>query len=304
MTVTFETIDYAGWQSCTRVHNGLIDVVVPASIGIRVMRLGFVGEANQFLEVPAHRGLTGGDEWRIYGGHRLWHAPETRERTYSRDNFPVDIQQRGDTLVVTQPTDHAGITKQVEITLSPASASVRVLHTLTNAGLWPVTLAPWALSVMANGGTAIVPLPPHGSHETELLPNTRLILWPYSDMRDARWTWGSDFILLRHDGQAALPQKFGIGNVHGWAAHWNAGTLFAKKAAWLEHEAYPDFGCSFEFFTNRDILEVESLGPLTTLQPGQAITHAEQWHLWRDVPAPTGDEDVRQQIAPLAEAWT
>ena len=28
------------------------------------------------------KGKTGGSEWHIYGGHRLWHAPEVMPRTY------------------------------------------------------------------------------------------------------------------------------------------------------------------------------------------------------------------------------
>ncbi|XWX05571.1 hypothetical protein VZO05_16445 (plasmid) [Aggregatilineales bacterium SYSU G02658] len=301
MSVVFETVEYHGWRS-TRLHNGLIELIVPQEIGIRVMRLGFIGQPNQFLEVPEQLGARGGDAWRIYGGHRLWHAPETFERTYSRDNFPVAHAQHGSTLVVTQAVDHAGIEKQVEITLDAAAARVTVLHRLTNKGLWPVTLAVWALSVMANGGVTIVPLPPRGSHETDLLPNTRLTLWPYTDMSDPRWTWGREYVLLRHDAQAAAPQKFGLANVHGWAAHWHAGTLFACRAAHQPHAEYPDYGCSYEFFTNYQIMEVETLSPLTTLAPNESAEHAETWHLWADVPEPRTEAAAAAHIAPLLAA--
>ncbi len=301
MSVVFETVMYQGWQS-TRLHNGSIELVVPQDIGIRVMRLGFIGQPNQFLEVPEELGARGGDAWRIYGGHRLWHAPETFERTYSRDNFPVEHTLRDDTLIVTQPVDHAGIQKQIEITLDARAPRATVLHRLTNRGVWPVELAVWALSVMANGGVTIVPLPPRGSHETELLPNTRLTLWPYTDMSDHRWTWGREYVLLRHDAAAQAPQKFGLSNTHGWAAHWNNGTLFACCAAYQTGAAYPDFGCSYEFFTNYQIMEVETLSPLVTLEPGQSATHTETWHLWSDVPRPETDADVAAHIAPLLAA--
>lgn len=301
MSILFETVNYQGWRS-TRLHNGSVELIVPQEIGIRVMRFGFIGQPNQFLEVPEELGTRGGDAWRIYGGHRLWHAPETFERTYSRDNFPVEHAQHGETLIVTQPVDHAGIQKQVEIMLDAEAARATVLHRLTNKGVWPVTLSVWALSVMANGGVTIVPLPPRGSHETELLPNTRLTLWPYTDMSDPRWTWGREYVLLRHDAHAKAPQKFGLGNAHGWAAHWNNGTLFACRAAYQTEADYPDYGCSYEFFTNYQIMEVETLSPLTTLEPGQSATHTETWHLWDGVPQPHNDADVAAHIAPLLAA--
>lgn len=298
MTLQIESVDYGGWADCVRVSNGLIEIVVPRAIGIRVMRLAFVGGVNQFNELPDHMGKTGGDEWRIYGGHRLWHAPETYERTYSLDNFPVDIQQQGDTLIVTQSTDHAGITKQIELTLSAGAAQVSVLHRLTNTGVWPIPLSAWALSVMAQGGTTIAPLPPRGAASI-LLPNTSLVLWPYTHMADPRWTWGDAYVLLRQNPEATVPQKFGLSNTQGWGAHWNDGVLFAKRAAYVQGATYPDYGCSFEFYTNNAIMEVESLGQVTTLLPNESLTHAETWHLWDNVPPIHSDADVNRHIMPL-----
>jgi hypothetical protein len=242
-------------------------------------------------------GKTNSPEWLNYGGHRLWHAPETRERTYSLDNFPIHMERHGDTFVFTQATDHADIKKQVEITLSRYGSEVSVLHRLTNQGVWAVEAAPWALSVMANGGKAIIPLPPRGSHETDLLPNTRLVLWSYTNMADARWTWGQKYLLLQQDTNPALPpQKIGLANPQGWAAHWNNGTLFAVKTSYQADATYPDYGCSYEFFTNHEILEVESLAPLTTLQPNESVTHLETWQLWDGVPEPKTEADVERDV--------
>jgi hypothetical protein len=61
---------------------------------------------------------------------------------------------------------------------------------------------------------------------------------------------------------------------------------------------YPDLGCTVETFTNKDMLEIETLGPLTKLEPGQQIEHVETWHLLRDVLVPENDEDVDQKVLP------
>jgi hypothetical protein len=50
------------------------------------------------------------------------------------------------------------------------------------------------------------------------------------------------------------------------------------------------------------MLEVETLGPLTRLEPGATAEHRETWRLFRDVPPPSSDADVDAHIAPLAAA--
>ena len=64
---------------------------------------------------------------------------------------------------------------------------------------------------------------------------------------------------------------------------------------------YPDLGCTVETFTNADMLEVETLGPLTTLQPGESLEHVETWHLFRNVPLPGTDADIDANVLPLVK---
>jgi hypothetical protein len=45
-------------------------------------------------------------------------------------------------------------------------------------------------------------------------------------------------------------------------------------------------GCNFETFTNEAMLEVESLGPLAQLEPGQDTSHRESWYLLDGVAEP------------------
>lgn len=294
-----EKSSYGGWANAYRLYNDAAELWVTADVGPRVIRFGFVGEENEFREVEAHMGKTGGDEWRAYGGHRLWHAPEHPTRTYIPDNEPVAIKATPTGLHIMQPTEkETGIQKEIIISLDAAHAQVHVLHKLHNRGLWSVELAPWALSVMAAGGKGILPLPPKGSHRENLLPVTNLVLWAYTDMADARWTWGSKYILLQQDNRAEIPQKIGMPNPAGWAAYVRNNHLFIKLYQHQTHARYPDMGCSTEMFTNNVMLEVESLGPLTTLAPGAVVEHEEHWFLFRDVPLPQSDADVDHSVLP------
>jgi hypothetical protein len=294
-----EKVDYAGWSNCYRLHNDIIELVVTADVGPRIIRFAFIGQDNEFREFHDLLGLTGGDAWRIYGGHRFWHAPEVHPRTYYPDNAPVKVAQHGDFVRVTQPTESTtGIQKQIDLRLAPDAAHVSLTHRLRNNNLWAVELAPWALSVMAQGGKAIIPLPPRGSHQDNLLPANTLTRWAYADMSDPRWTWSRKYVMLQQDPGAKTPQKAGLMVPDGWAAHVRAGHLFIKKFTHVPGARYPDWGCSVETFTDADFLEVETLGPLVSLGPGAEVEHIEHWFLFDGVPTPQTDADVDKHVMP------
>jgi hypothetical protein len=257
-----------------------------------------VGGDNLFCEFEEMMGLAGGDEWRLYGGHRLWHSPEAKPRSYIPDNAPVDVQARGETILhaIQDVEAQTGIQKEISIELT--KDGFVVTHVLSNEGLWPVHLAPWALSVMAPGGIGIIPQP-SWQHPDNLLPNRTLTLWPYTDMTDERLHWGTKYITVKQDPTAG-PTKIGLSADDGWLAYLNKGILFVKRFDYEPCCSYPDGGCSVEMYTNERMLEVETLGPLANLEPGCSVMHVERWYLFADVSLPDDSEaSIDQIIKPL-----
>ncbi len=294
MTVLMQKVSYGGWPRCIRLANRNIELIATTDIGPRIIRFGFIGAPNLFKEF-ADVGKTGGEAWRNYGGHRLWHAPEAKPRSYAPDNGPIEHQWDGAALKLIQPTEAAtGIQKEIEIFLDARRDSVAVLHRLVNKNHWPVELAPWALTVMQGPGRAILPQEPPSD---ELLPVRPVGLWGYTNMADPRWTWGAKFIQLRCDPAAATPQKVGLGNKQGWAAYCRDGQVFLKCFA-FDPAAYPDFGCNAECYTRGDMLEVESLGPLTRLAPNAAVAHLERWYLFK-AEISESDDKIETAMTPL-----
>jgi hypothetical protein len=295
---TPEKINYGGWLNCYRLSNRKIELIVTTDVGPRIIRFGLVKHENMFCEMPGMIGKTGGDEWRIYGGHRLWHAPEHPERTYFPDNTPVRLEEHSGFVRVVQPVEPTtGIRKEIDITMG-ADNHVRLVHRLINRNLWAVQLSVWALSVMAQGGKAIIPLPPRGSHPKDLLPANTMTFWPYTNMADPRWYWGEKYVMLTQDPEASQPQKVGIEVPAGWAAYVRGGCMFVKKFPHIPGAVYPDRGCNMETFTNGDMLEVESLGPVTTLEPGASAEHVEDWYLFDGIKTPINGEQVDRFVLP------
>lgn len=291
-----ETIEFLGWPNCLRLSNGRVELIVTRDVGPRILHYGLVGGRNAFRVFPEQAGLTGGDEWHLFGGHRLWHAPEQKPRTYQPDNLPVDCDPRPDGARLVQPVEPlTGIEKALEIRLQEGT-HVIVSHSLTNLGVWPVRLAPWALTVMAPGGVAILPEPPPGTPD-QLLPNRVVALWPYTRAGDPRLLWGDRYLRVRPDPQRAAPVKVGMPAAEGWCGYVNQGHLFLKRVHFQPKAVYPDFGSGLECYAAGDFLELETLGPLVELEPGESTVHVEHWFLFEGAEADT-EEQVTRTVLP------
>ena len=298
--MNIEIINYKGWKNSLRIFNDLVDLVVLTEIGPRIIRYGFVGEENIFVELPETLGHSGGDTWHVYGGHRLSHAPQADPRSHYPDNHPVEYVEKENTLTIAQQVESTnGIQKELDISLDAYSTEITVVHRLYNQNLWPVKLAPWALSAMRTGGQAVAPLPPRGTPEDDLQPTGCVSIWTYTDMSDPRWKWGRKYVFLSQDSEKPECQKAGFWVPAGWAAYHSDSTLFIKEFDIKNGELYPDRNVNMEFYTDRGLLEIESLGPLKVIEPDESIEHVERWSLHRDIDSFDSEEFVGRLITPL-----
>lgn len=305
----FKTIDFEGWQDCVVLANDAISLVALTQAGPRIVGLCATGGDNLFGLTAETKGKIGPvDEWTIYGGHRLWHAPEYNPRSYGPDNAPVTVGNDNGDLILTQATEPAtGIQKELSIRLAPDDApAVRVEHRLTNHGQWAVELAPWALSVVAPGGRVIFPQAAHKEHgeDNDYLPSRPLILWPFTDMADTRWTWGNRYIQLRSDATLEHPQKLGAYNTDGWAAYAAANgdvLLVFIDIDPFGPEVHADMGSNFETYTQGTFQELESLGPLVNLGPQETVSHVEKWVILKGANLPADDAGLAELLPALVE---
>ena len=300
--VTVEKIPYAGWPNCYRLSNGEVELIVTSDVGPRIIRYGFEGGQNFFVELEEDLGKTGGDNWRLYGGSRLWVGPEDPVYSYGADNDPVQVEISGNRLTAQAPVEHTGVQKAIAVELSDEGSAVRVVYTLANRTIWPLRIATWVLTMMAPGGAGITTLPPRGTHPEVLAPTNPLVVFAFTNMADPRWTWLEKYIVLRQDPQNADPEKIGLFNPATRGAYLLNGELFVKKFAASPEEEYPDMGASYETFTNERFLEIETLGPLRTLQPGESIDHVEEWSLHRPIAVDSWDDaELDRALAPYLE---
>jgi hypothetical protein len=303
-----EKKEYRGWKNAVQLSNGTVEVVILSDVGPRVVRYGFCGQENQFHEFDEQAGKIGGAEFRLYGGHRLWAWPEV-ERTYYPDNHPVSVEETPRGAIFRAPIERdlpgTGLQRQIELQLSEQESDVIVIHTITNHGSETTRLAPWAPTVLRPAGRAILPFPPRGAMDKDHFQSVGpLALWSYTDFTDPRWILGQDYLQLIHHGKPVgrFPEQItGLFNPAEWGAYARAGCVFLKRAAVQHGKQYPDFGCNFEVFTNADFLELETLGPIVDLQPGEKTVHEEHWWLFDGVSSISNEESIQREILPLVQ---
>jgi hypothetical protein len=271
------------------------------SIGPRVIRYGFLGGDNILGEVPELTTKTALGEWKPWGGHRLWIGPEGMPLSYSPDNGPIDARVDADqTVHLIQPVEpQTSIQKEMTVKLAPSGTAVTIGHRLVNKSLWRVELAPWALTIMNDGGAVILPQEPYKSHDEALLPVRSVTLWAYTDFSDPRWQHGSKYLRLKTDATRSASQKVGIANHQGWAGYLRHGVLFVKRVDWKDGATYPDGGVNVETYTAGKFVELETLGPMVSLESGLAATHEERWFLFKGVADAASDTDLERGLAPL-----
>jgi len=286
MSIEVEHVTFGGWEECVRVTNGTVELVATTQVGPRIVRFGFVDGRNELFVDEDDPGETGGDEWHNYGGHRLWHAPEMQPRTYVPDNDPIDYELTDVGCLLRQPTEElTGMRKEISVAMAADAPRVEVTHRLTNEGVWSVEAAPWAITVCEPGGTAVLPL--SGGDPEALQPDRTVVLWPYTDPSDDRLAWAEDHLLVHQGGDGRY--KVGTDAASAWAAYVNDGHALVKTVDWDPDATYPANGCGVEAFTLDFMLELETLGPLVELDPGETDEHVETWHLRDGIDSPTPD---------------
>lgn len=301
--VKVEKIEYKGWHNCYRVSNGEVELIVTGDVGPRIIRYGFVGGQNLFKEFPDQLGKSGEEKFQLRGGDRVWKAPEDPIATWAPDNVPVEITPTSSGLIARAPVEPlTNLQKEIEVSMAQSGSEITVIHRIRNHSLFTLDFSPWALTMMAQGGTVISGFPPRGKHPINLEATNPLVMWAYTDLSDKRLTFTKKYLTLKQDPNNATAQKIGSFNTDTWAAYFLNGELFVKRTKADPSKTYPDFGCSFETFTNNEFLEIETLGPLTKVSAGGVVEQVEHWALYRGVNLPAiTDEALDEVILPLVQ---
>jgi hypothetical protein len=235
---------------------------------------------NLFAETPDFSFPTSYGKYTLRGGHRLWVSPETWDLTYAEENPIIQCGAGRNQLSLKQVgLAPAKISKEIHIDLDPATPVVQVKQIVRNDSDTDIEIAAWGLSMMAPGGSVIVPVRNQESARTGLLPDRALILWPYASLNDRRLDLQDDSIML-HSNTTDDPFKLGLRSPLARLVYLKDGIAFEKHTYFDSQAAYPDFGCNLEVYTNQNFVELEVLSGIQKVAPGGEIELREEWKVY------------------------
>ena len=250
-----------------------------AEAGPRLVRLFLAGSpVNWLAESPEIHWDTPYGRYFLWGGHRLWHAPESLGRSDVPDDKGLLVEELHDGGVrLTQPVESAtGVVKSMEVHLHTDHPELTILHGLANQGSHPIELAAWAITQLPLGGTLVLPQPGSQPLVNRLQPDRHLVLWHYTSWQDSRLSISDDYMLL-----AARPSpesaKWGYLNHAGWIGYFWQGMFLRKFFPAQPQLPHTDLDCNVEFYIKDQYVEMETLGPLAVLAPGERLSHQERW---------------------------
>ncbi len=281
MSIT--TTQYAGHEALA-IDAGTVRLVATTSVGPRVLALLVPDGSNAFVEVPDMTlSCPGSDPIHLRGGHRLWAAPEDPRVTYRPDDDPVGVEEIPQGVrLVTRPDPVAGTSREMSIVVTgPERFTFR--YRVVNTADRPQRLAAWAITMMAPLGRAWLPFVAGEFDPGGFQAQRNIALWTYARTDDPRFVLSDAAIEVRASliAEHGITGSFKVGTSlrRGWLAHWRQGVLLVKRAGHDESRTYADMGTSGQVYSHPDFTELETLGPLTDLAPGEAAVHREDWEV-------------------------
>lgn len=277
MVHTLKKINYAGWDDCVYLSNGVCEAVVSTKVGPRILRYSLVGGPNLFYLDEYAAGMT--EElklWRMYGGHTFDFRIDDK-KILLPENAPVGVRLEGASMHFDpMPMGDTGITKQISIRMC-RRGGLEVKETLTNTSEAEITITAEASTNVVPGGVAALPASGMDS-----------IMTPAKDADLRRTSFGKELCLVSADevkgGEFALDFKAD----HRWCGYFNRGCLFIITTP--PEESYEGANIGVSGTPNR--MTITTYSNPVTLAPGESHTHTEVFNIFIEKPVPATEEEA------------
>ncbi len=293
--VSIHQTNYHRWPESFVLENGLVQAVVIPAIG-RVMQFGFRGEEGVFWE---NRKLDGQalscerKDWINFGGDKTWPAPEVdwSKRTGRRDwhppqafdCMPLAAKIDGDDLVLTSPVDpNYNIRTIRRVQLDRFLPLMTITTTYERVSGEPARVGVWIITQLKDPVRIYAALPENPEQISECVV--------LGKEKPPTLTLTNSLASLARDSTNSYKVGFESHTLI-WVGERDVLRIDSPR---IKSATYPDQGSSAEVYTNSDPLkyvELEMLGPLHDLKPGEKISQTNRYFLLRRT-----EKDPDQQV--------
>ncbi len=286
--IHIKRVEFFGSPNCYECRLGEKRLVITADFGPRIMSLSAGSGPNVLFADEGKR--MGNGKWLLYGGHRLWIAPET-SWTYAPDNDPCRVDIDGERITVTALDESLGLEKS--LTVREREGDFAVTHSVVNRSDTLVTGAIWALTCVTPRVTVFFPWGTGGDWDLKKIVYWKRWMNHATDVRGSQFVPADDLFLVRPDGSEG---KVGTSGREGFIGVTGEGFTFIKRFDRHPTAAYPDEDCALQCYTCPDFVELETLSPLVTFFPNAPVVHEEKWVLRDSAVDPGNGQAVRSLV--------
>jgi hypothetical protein len=304
--VTLTRTNYHGWPDAYVMSNGKVAAVIVPAIG-RVMQFGFVGEEGVFWEnreldgrvADGHLLAWAAKDWVNFGGDKTWPSPEAEWSIFTSrkgwrpppafDGWASDVRLSGSAVTLVTAVDpFYGTVAERHIRLHSSKPEMTITTTYRREKGEPAWIGIWVITQLKEPAGLFAPVP-----RKSIFPDGFTLLGP-NPPPSLRVTNGL-VTLLRN---AKASHKIGLdGDRLLWVGEKHVLRIDSPR---VRKGDYPDKGSSAEIYTNPDPLpyiELETLGPLHRMKPGDKIARVNTYTLSRRT-LPTPEAEARAIFRP------
>lgn len=292
--ITIDRLIYRGWVDSYRLTTGRTSVVVVPEIGGRVMEFSLDGR-NVIWENREEFGKTYPitKEWHNYGGYKIWLAPQDLwgwppdpMLDFAKANVELLRNNQGQPVLklTSAPSLESKVVFEKEISFDE-SGELLVKQRMYNIGGTTIRYSIWGVTQVKTPCFVVFPL----KAKSRFAGGINYIM---TDSRRSRqFSSRTGLCITTYLGEVG---KIGSDSDGPWMVWFKDDLAYVKIFEPMkENEDYPDGGCSVEVFTSEDKLgyvEMEILGPIVTLRPGEHAELSERWRIFQ-LTQPVTDEN-------------
>lgn len=278
-------------------------LLVTIELGPRIISMTPRGGENLFFNDDAGARVSKGElfdevfgpgaEFRFYGGHRLWLAPQRLIHTGAPDNDPLEVTRiTNDAVFTGKPQKVVGMQTSMIVVMDDTKPSITVTSEFTNISSGALSFAPWQISQLAPGGVALAPFGkrndtqpfrftrertalPRIDPNEPMIPDRAFVLFNIGHLADDRLHLNNRVFALEQDSAIPRPFKCGMKNPEGFGMYVLGDWVLSADYQPVEGGTYTDAGSTLEVYTDAAFMELETLGEFKETRPGEKLTHTE-----------------------------
>lgn len=312
---------YKGWDVCRIEHGSLALVLVP-QVGGRIMGMQWRGHELAFInselagrvedvaalqDVRARKRELG---FLLWGGDKTWLAPQTRWNDdvpfLDLDSGPYElhIEHAGPEMAIVRMTSQrcreTGVQITRTVTISAARPEWSVTHHLLNTSSTEVQWGAWDVNMVLKPGQVYLPR----AADSQFPKGVRTFSEEgvSAQVRDhVVHDLGSLAVISCREPQAF---KFGVDAHEGWMLSVldvaGLGLVGYRKQVPVYAGKTYGHGCIAEVYNSDKYpyFEMEILGPVIPLRPGESFELEERQALFDLAQWPQSEDEVRQYLTP------